>query len=237
MPASIQAAVAAADKEWKTWGKCTWNCITGAKSSGCHLDDEDKWAQYILDTYMPPFRKAPIKSPTKTELAEDIYPWSAVTVSHFMLQGGFIRKKLIKENAADAEYAAWVAASVKGEFPIAEGHSVYIRWAIRARKDGIAKASYWGFRADDPAAIPEVGDIVGCTRSKNMTTAKALAHFDRKTSYVSHADLVVAKRPGEIDVIGGNVRDSVTKKTLALNSAGLLADRKHFWFVVMKHRP
>jgi hypothetical protein len=237
MPASIGAAVAAAEKEWRTWGKSRWNCITGAKSAGFHIDDDDRWAQYILDTYMPPFRKAPITSPTKTELAEDIYPWSAVAISNFMLQGGFLRKKPVAETVSPASYRAWVASSTKDEFPIAEGHSVYLRWAIRARRDGVAAARFWGYRVDEPDATPEVGDIVGCTRSKNMTAAKALAHFDRTASYSSHADLVVARRPGEIDVIGGNVRDSVTRKTLALNSAGQLADTNHFWFVVMKHRP
>ena len=46
----------------------------------------------------------------------------------------------------------------------------------------------------------------------------------------------MAKRPGEIDVIGGNVRDSVTKKTLALNNKGQLVDPNHDWFVVLKKR-
>ena len=40
----------------------------------------------------------------------------------------------------------------------------------------------------------------------------------------------------EIDVIGFNVLDSVTKKTVPLTSAGLIADRKHKWFVVLKRK-
>ena len=52
----------------------------------------------------------------------------------------------------------------------------------------------------------------------------------------ANTDIVVAKRPGEIDVIGGNVRDSVCKKTLALSPSGHLADTSHNWFVVMKKR-
>ena len=54
--------------------------------------------------------------------------------------------------------------------------------------------------------------------------AKALGWYDKTGSYSSHSDLVVAVRPGEIDVIGGNVRDSVTRKTLRTNGQGQLAD-------------
>ena len=237
MAASISKAIASAVTEWTHRGKSSWNLITGAKSKVFHSDDEDDFAQYVIDTYMPPFRKLPIKSPSVTDISADLYPWSAVTISHFMLAGGFTRKKLLSPTATAGQYATWVGNTVKGEFPISEGHSDYIRWAIRARKNGVGKASYWGFRIDEPAATPDVGDLIGYARAKGLTRAKALAYFDRTGAYPSHTDLVVAKRPGQIDVIGGNVRDSVTMKTLPLNAAGQLADTKHFWFVLMKHRP
>lgn len=235
--AAIKNAIASANAEWIHWGKSHWNLVTGAKSTGFHSDDENSYARYVIDTYMPPFRKAPVKSPSVTDISADLYPWSAVTISHFMLKGGFARKKLLPATHSPAQYATWVAATAAGEFPISEGHSDYIRWAIRARKDNVANASYWGFRIDEAGAKPDVGDLVGYVRIAGMTHAKALKFFDRTTAYPSHTDLVVAKRAGEIDVIGGNVRDSVTKKTLPLNASGQLADTKHFWFVVMKHRP
>ena len=73
-------------------------------------------------------------------------------------------------------------------------------------------------------------------RGDNMTFEKAQVFFDKSKPYMSHTDVVVAQRPGEIDVIGGNVRDSVTKKTIPLTARGLIADRSHPWFVVLRRR-
>lgn len=240
MAASVAKAVAAATAEWNDWGSSSWNCITGKKSTGFKVDDSDKRAQYILDNYVSLFYKPPITWPTKAEISGDDYAWSAVTISYFMIQAGFVKKPILANRAAPTvpQLQAWAATSQKGEFPIAQAHADYIRWAIRARKDKVAGASYWGYRVDEAAALPDVGDIIGCSRSgKKLTTAQKLAYFERTGAYVSHADLVVAKRPGEIDVIGGNIRDSVTKRTFALNAAGQLIDDSFPWFVVMKHRP
>ena len=226
-----------ARQEWEHWGKSTWNCITGKKSKGFHIDDDNVFAQYVIDTYLPPFYKTPVKWPTLTAISEDDYPWSAVTISHFMLQSGFSRKRLLPEQFTAQQYKDWVAGTKADQFPVSEGHSDYIRWAIRARKDSIETAAYWGYRVDEPDAKPEIGDLVGYPRAKNMTRKKALGFFAETSAYQSHTDLVVAKRAGEIDVIGGNVRDSVTKKTLKINADGRLADQTHFWFVVLKARP
>lgn len=43
-------------------------------------------------------------------------------------------------------------------------------------------------------------------------------------------------RPGEIDVIGGNVSDSVTLKILRTDDRGQLVDQRYRWFVVMAPR-
>jgi hypothetical protein len=58
--------------------------------------------------------------------------------------------------------------------------------------------------------------------------------FDKKEDYESHSDIVVAVRPGEADLIGGNVSDSVTRKTIALHPDGRIKDKKNRSFVVMK---
>ena len=233
---TVNALINSAEAEWAHWGKATWNCITKAKSKGFHIDDETAFAQYIIDTYLPPFYKKPVKWPTTSVIGNDDYAWSAVTISHFMISAGLKRKGLLKSTASEAEWVAWVASSIKDEFPIAEAHSEYIRWAIRGRQDGIANAAYWGYRVDENEATPDIGDLIGYPRAPKLTAKKALNFFDRKSNYTSHTDLVVAKRPGEIDVIGGNVRDSVTKKTLAISPTGHLADTEHFWFVVLKCR-
>jgi Uncharacterized protein conserved in bacteria (DUF2272) len=238
MPSAlVSPLVAAAMSEWHHWGESRWNVINGTVSHDHAIDDDDPFARYVIDTYLPPFYGQNPKWPTVEAIGQDAYPWSAVAISQFMARAGFRRKRLVSSKASAAEYAAWVASSQPDEFPLSEAHSDYIRWSIRARKDRVQGAAYWGFRVDEAEAVPEVGDLVGYVRAvKGMTHTKALAWYDKTGGYTSHTDLVVAVRPGEVDVIGGNVRDSVTLKTLRTNAAGQMADQRHFWFVVMKLR-
>jgi hypothetical protein len=69
-----------------------------------------------------------------------------------------------------------------------------------------------------------------------MTFAQAQALFDKTEDYESHSDIVVAVRAGAADLIGGNVSDSVTKKTIALDASGRIADKGNLSFCVMKKR-
>jgi hypothetical protein len=52
-----------------------------------------------------------------------------------------------------------------------------------------------------------------------------------------HCDLVVGASARSLEVIGGNVRNSVSKTTLELNNKGrLLPSAKRPWFVVVENR-
>jgi hypothetical protein len=73
-----------------------------------------------------------------------------------------------------------------------------------------------------------VGDLVCAPRQLGVT-------YDTEEGYASHCDLVVAKRINEVDIIGGNVSDSVTKKTLKLDGNGKVKDTSRPWFVVIKN--
>lgn len=209
MPATIQSIVRSAEHEWVHWGKSTWNIPNRKRNIG-HRDDEEAFAKYVLTNYCT----VGGGSPSLLDIQDDNYFWSAVGISAIMKKAGF----------------------KKTEFPFSESHSVFIRHFIKARHVGNQAAAYWGFRAGEPGGQPEVGDIVACARSEKMTTAKAMALFDKTSRYNSHSDIVVAKRVGEIDVIGANVLDSVTKKTLNLNVEGHIEDNQHFWFTVLKYR-
>ncbi len=153
-------------------------------------------------------------NPSIEDIQDDRYFWSAVGMSAIMKQAGFTR----------------------AEFPFAQAHSVFIRQFVAARKLGDADSAYWGFRQGEAGGQPDVDDIVAYGRGRGMTTKRAAALFDRKTSYESHSDVVVARRQGEIDVIGANVLDSVTKKTLRLDAGGHIRDTAHHWFAVLKFR-
>ena len=174
-----------------------------------HKDDEIPFATYVRDTYCKPFSST---LPSLEAIAKDKYFWSAVTISYMMKQAGMS----------------------KSQFTFAEAHSVYIREAIKARKGKNKDKAYWGFRIDEPEAVVAPGDVVGAGRTKGMTFAQAQALFDETGDYESHSDIVVAVRAGEADLIGGNVSDSVTMKTLKLDSKGRIQDKKNLSFVVMK---
>jgi hypothetical protein len=209
MAPPLEQILDSAQTQWKFWGQSTWNVATNQKQVG-HTDDEVPFAQHVIDKYC----SVGGGTPSLIDIQDDRYFWSAVGMSAIMNAAGF----------------------AKVEFPFAQSHSVFIRHFIKARKLGIHDASYWGFRVGEADGQPVPGDIVAYARGKNMTSAKAHALFDSTRAYESHSDLVVDLRDGEIDVIGCNVLDSVTKKTLQLDANGHIHDDHHFWFAVLKRR-
>jgi hypothetical protein len=207
MPATRRSIIDSALHEWEHWGQSTWNLILAKKNIG-HKDDDPAFAQYVIDNYC----SIAGGSPSQWAIQDDEYPWSAVGMSAFMFNGGLTRS----------------------QFPFAQSHSSYIRKFITARKTKKASLAYWGYRIDEKDSAPDVGDLVAYIRGKDVTPEKALSYYDRLTAYESHTDLVVDKRAGEIDVLGANVMDSVTIKTLKITSTGHINDPSHLWFAVLK---
>jgi hypothetical protein len=113
-------------------------------------------------------------------------------------------------------------------FHYSDSHCDYIHRALDARNSNDQEYAFWAYRLTERA--PQLGDMVGYAREQGVD-------FDHQPpEYKSHCDIVVAVRPGEIDVIGGNVGDSVTLKTLKIDSSGLLVDKTNPWFVVLSNR-
>ncbi|WP_428523792.1 DUF2272 domain-containing protein [Roseibium sp.] len=220
-PRTVDAIVRSATREWEHWGKSTWNTITNTKNIG-QTERSPGYAEYVYDNYY----KAAVKDPNPANRQHMI--------------------KRIKEASGVSLYA-WSAVGLSGIFhkagipfdalPFAQSHSVYIRASVKARNDPQTSTMYAGYVIDEVA--PEVGDIVGYARgtSGQFSLQDARNWYKKTGAYKSHADIVVAKRAGEIDVIGANVLDSVTKKTLRTDPlTGKLIDTSHAWFVVMKRR-
>ncbi|MGX7703635.1 DUF2272 domain-containing protein [Methylobacterium sp. Gmos1] len=207
MAADLTQLLDAADHEWKHWGQSTWHLKKKKRKIG-HTDDEEDYANYIINKYCSIVKDMP----SLTEIQDDQYFWSAVGISAFFHAAGFSKQK----------------------FPFSNNHSVWIRKFIAARQSG-SDALYHGFRLTEPEASPDVGDLIGYIYDK-VSFEGAQKYFDKKKRYSSHTDLVVARRANEIDVIGANVMDSVTKKTISLDGNGHIADRTHRWFVVLKKK-
>ncbi|MCY7277601.1 MAG: DUF2272 domain-containing protein [Phormidesmis sp. CAN_BIN44] len=117
-------------------------------------------------------------------------PWSAAFVSYVMRKAG-----------------------AGNQFVYSANHRDYILDAIKKRKDGKTTAPFVGYRLSEAAPLP--GDLVCASRAGDAGRVT----FDNALTYgrfSSHCDIVVAKRTTAIDVIGGNVSDSVTRATITL---------------------
>ena len=136
-------------------------------------------------------------------------PWSAAFISYVMKQAG-----------------------AGNRFFYSAQHSQYISRSIRDFLQRREAAGYWGRRLNE--VKPQVGDIVCWARQSGVD-------YDHQHdgNYMGHCDLVVAVADGQVDVIGGNVENSVTKRPLALGRDGLLLPTSRSGetlFAVMQNR-
>ncbi|MBA3594450.1 MAG: DUF2272 domain-containing protein [Pseudomonadota bacterium] len=114
------------------------------------------------------------------------------------------------------------------KFRYSAQHSVYIRSAIRARAKEDRNYGFWAYGLSERA--PKIGDLVCYAREPGISLDSLSAN------YKSHADLVVGVSENSISVIGGNVGNSVSMKSLKLNAKGRLADKQKLWFAVLANK-
>ncbi|HEY1301515.1 MAG TPA: DUF2272 domain-containing protein [Stellaceae bacterium] len=116
-------------------------------------------------------------------------------------------------------------------FPYSETHSDYINAAAR-HEPGVALTP-----ERVAAYAPQRGDLICLWRGRQPVT------FDELPTgrFPGHCDIVVGIKPGELDVIGGNVDNAVAMKPIPVAADGRLAgpdgvviDPDHHWFVVLK---
>ena len=139
----------------------------------------------------------------------DNYPWSAAFISFIMEQSG----------AGD-------------QFKYSVRHATYIVDTVRNRDN--PHASFRGYPID--WIRPSVGDLICAPRGKNagLTYPQIIDQGD----FESPCDIVVAKNNNQLEVIGGNVGDSVAKTIVSLDAQGHIKVTKpdfRPWFVVIKN--
>ncbi len=139
----------------------------------------------------------------------------------------------------DGDYA-WSAAFISyvmrlagagSSFPYSETHSDYIDEAA-AHNPGVALVAE---RVQDYA--PQPGDLICLWRGARPVTFEELP----AGRFPGHCDIVVGMKPGQLQVIGGNVDNAVAMKYIPVAAEGRLAgpdgtvlDPDYHWFVVLK---
>ncbi|EMP5044331.1 DUF2272 domain-containing protein [Citrobacter freundii] len=119
-----------------------------------------------------------------------------------------------------AAFISWVMreAGAGDRFSYSASHATYISKSIRDRNQGNANALYWGYRLNERK--PQVGDLVCWDRDPDKVVDYDHQHLG---NYSSHTDLVVSVSTDQIEIIGGNVGNSVTRRPLMLTAEGYLA--------------
>ena len=115
-----------------------------------------------------------------------------------------------------AAFISWDIESAgvpRDQFCPSARHTIYVeRLVDRARRPGTTLIPR---RLDERR--PQVGDLICASRDGGKTT---LDHLDRGPG---HCDIVVEVRPGEVQAIGGNVHDSVSRSVFPLDAHGFLS--------------
>ncbi len=104
-------------------------------------------------------------------------------------------------------------------------HSKYITDSISNRKKGLVQKPFVAYKLNEYA--PKVGDLICYSRQRGVS-------YNSSYPYKSHCDIVVSKGKNKIEVIGGNVNNSVTKKIISTDNRGIVNDKKYDWFTVIK---
>jgi len=136
---------------------------------------------------------------TKTKMINEA--WSAAFISYVMKKAG----------AGD-------------NFKYSPSHSVYIRDAIKNRKEENDNP-FKGYRPEEVKVVK--GDLVCYPRQKGVG-------YDTTGAYASHCDLVVDVQKDVAIAVGGNVSNSVSKTEYSLDSHGKVNEDKVF--VVIKNK-
>ncbi|TGD95692.1 DUF2272 domain-containing protein [Methylobacterium nonmethylotrophicum] len=197
-----------ARREWIRWGGPVEK-IDGQRLGFTHKRME---AQHPFWVYVGEYWRAAGSSLD----GRDKPPWS----------GAFICYCFREANAGD-------------RFPYSDNHSRYMAAIDGGQHPGLTLV-------DVATARLEVGDLLWASRTgdecRRPPATFASAHREltairngTASTFCSHSDIVVDVRPGEVDVIGGNVSQAVTRTTYRLDTKGQVRDGRRSFLGVLKN--
>jgi hypothetical protein len=80
------------------------------------------------------------------------------------------------------------------------------------------------------AYAPQPGDLICLSRTRTPLRFEDLP----AGRFPAHCDIVVARTPEALAVVGGNVDDAVTMKHVPTTPDGRIGDPRYPWFVVLR---
>ncbi|MGE4480582.1 DUF2272 domain-containing protein [Acidocella sp.] len=215
-PFSRSAAVAVALREWRLWGsQVEHDGGAGYVQHAATMAERQQGLWQRVGEYWwegMPAGEPDARWTGKHDGAGKIFPvakngdfaWSAAFISYVMRIAG-----------------------AGAHFPYAPDHATYINYAARPYRPGKLLI------AENPKDYaPRLGDLVCFPRGR----ARNLTFQDLPTSFLfpAHCAVVTGGGPGRVDVVGGNVEDSVMMEKLHADAQGRLAGNQENWFVVLR---
>jgi hypothetical protein len=207
-PAVKQALISRATREWEFFGRQTV-IYQGSEESIPHVGAwEDD--DYTYASRVNAYWRTAGKS--RLDGMDCQQPWSAAFMS-WVMEG---------------------AGVPEGQFPPASAHWIYLASLI----DQSDYPGRWFVPRRVADHSPNPGDIVCAARGPyRPVVLDGYTSPDALKGANTHCDLVVGKDGQTLEVIGGNVRNSVSKSTLELDSDGhLQAVPRRPWFVILQNR-
>jgi hypothetical protein len=130
-----------------------------------------------------------------------------------------------------AAFISWLAKSAglsRDAFPPSVLHWDYIAYALNGDSARFVAR-------DARSYAPRVGDLLCAPRGEAFVAEVRDFSSLRRGAY--HCDLVVERRAGELDAIGGNVSDAVSLTRVALDAEGrVVPTATRPWVVVLEQR-
>ena len=168
---------------------------------------------------------------------DDGYPYSNRVNAYWTAAGKPRLDGMDCQQPWSAAFVTWImqgAGVPMDQFPSATAHWIYLSRII----DQSDYPGRWFVPRRVVDYSPNPGDLVCASRGNSRpesfngyTTASALSGAQ------THCDLVVAKQDATLEVVGGNVRNSVSRTTLELDASGHLKPvPRRPWFVILENR-
>jgi hypothetical protein len=206
----VDDLIGVARREWTRWGGPVER-LDGTLVGFAYprMENKSPYWTYVGDYW---------KAVDSDQDGRDAPAWSAAFISYCFKEGG-----------------------AGNGFPYDQNHSKYVA--------AIESGRFAGLSLQDPATTALApGDLVWASRTGEdcrtppLTFAAARAevrriHRGAASTFCSHSDIVVGLRPGEADVIGGNVKQAVTRTTYKLDGEGRISDGRRNFIGVIRRAP